>query len=212
VLGRGIVLKRNLVEGRLMATVEKRAGVQRRRWTREEYYRLGELGFFRGQRVELIEGELLVQSPQSPLHANEVDRVYWLLVRVFGAECWVRARGPTDLDQLSEPEPDVSVVAGSRADYVQAHPMTAVLIVEVSDSTLSYDRGRKASLYARAGIDDYWLVNLVDRRIEVYRDPVPDSTQHYGYGYSSRSVVVPPGTVTPLALPAVVILAADLLP
>src|SRR5205807_2759297 len=114
--------------------------------------------------------------------------------------------------QTTEPEPDVSVVSGSSADYVQAHPTTAVLIVEVSDSTLRYDRGRKASLYARAGIADYWIVNLVDRRIEVYRDPVPDPTQHYGYRYSSQSVIVPPGTVTPLALPQAAIPAADLLP
>ena len=195
-----------------MATVQKRSGVQRRRWTKDEYYRLGELGFFRGQRVELIEGELMVQSPQGPLHFSEVDQVYLLLRQVFGAGYWVRAQGPVDLGQPSEPEPDVSVVPGSRADYVQAHPTTAVLIVEVSDSTLNYDRRRKASLYARARIADYWIVNLVDRRIEVFRDPVPDPTQHYGYGYSSHSVVVPPGAVTPLALPAVAIPAADLLP
>ncbi len=195
-----------------MATVQKRAGVQRRRWTKEEYYRLGELGFFRGQRVELIEGELVVQSPQGPLHFNEVDRVFRLLDRVFGVGYWVRSQAPVDLGQTTEPEPDVSVVSGSSADYVQAHPTTAVLIVEVSDSTLRYDRGRKASLYARAGVRDYWIVNLVDRQIEVYRHPVPDPTQYYGYGYSSQSIVAPPGTVTPLALPSVPIPTADLLP
>jgi Uma2 family endonuclease len=195
-----------------MATVQKRAGVQRRRWTKEEYYRLGELGFFHGQRVELIEGELMVQSPQGPLHFNDVDRVFRLLDREFGAGYWVRAQGPLDLGQHTEPEPDVCVVPGSSADYVQAHPTTAVLIVEVSDSTLRYDRGRKASLYARAGIQDYWIVNLVDRQIEVYRDPVPDPTQHYGYRYSNQSVIAPPGTITPLALPAVAIPVADLLP
>jgi Uma2 family endonuclease len=195
-----------------MATVQKRVGVRRRRWTKEEYYRLGELGFFHGQRVELIEGDLMVQSPQGPLHANEVDRVFRRLDCAFGAGYWVRAQLPIDLGQPSEPEPDVSVVTGSSADYVQAHPTTAVLLVEVSDSTLGYDRGRKASLYARAGIQDYWIVNLVDRQIEVYRDPVPDPTQHYVYRYSNQSIVVPPGTVTPLALPSATIPAADLLP
>ncbi len=195
-----------------MATVRRRAGVQRRRWTKEEYYRLGELGFFRGQRVELIEGELMVQSPQGPLHFIEVDRVFRLLDRVFGAGYWVRAQGPVDLSQPSEPEPDVSVVTGSSADYVRGHPTTAVQIVEVSDGTLRYDRGRKASLYARTGITDYWIVNLVDRQIEVYRDPVPDPAHFYGYRYSSQSVIVPPDGITPLALPAVVIPAADLLP
>src|SRR5262249_24671840 len=160
-------------------------------WSKAEYYRLGDLGFFHGQRVELIEGQLMDFSPQGPLHANEVDRVFRCLDRLFGTGYWVRAQLPVDLGQTTEPEPDVSVVPGSSASDVQAHPTTAALIVEVSDSTLSYDRGRKGSLYARAGVADYWIVNLVDRQVEVYRDPVPDPTQFYGYRYSSQTIVVP---------------------
>ncbi len=195
-----------------MATVHKRAGVRRRRWTKEEYYRLGELGFFHGQRVELLDGELMVQSPQNPLHACTTDTVRRTLDLLFGSGYLVRCQFPLDLGQSTEPEPDVAVVVGAPRQFQTAHPTTAVLIVEVSDSTLNFDRGRKASLYARAGIDDYWIVNLVDRQIEVHRSPVSDPTQHYGYRYSTVSIVVPPATLTPLALPQVPIAAADLLP
>jgi Uma2 family endonuclease len=84
--------------------------------------------------------------------------------------------------------------------------------VEVSESTLAYDRGRKGSLYARAGITDYWIINLVDSQVEVYRDPVPDPTQHHGWRYDTRTDLMPPATVSPLALPSAVVAVEDLLP
>jgi Uma2 family endonuclease len=183
-----------------------------RLWTREEYYRLGDLGFFDGQRVELIEGEIVVLSPQKAEHWTNTDRVAELLRSCFGSGYHVRMQGPIDFGPISEPEPDVAVVAGSREQYAAQHPRTAVLIVEVSESRLNYDRTRKASLYARAGIPDYWIVNLVDRQLEVRRDPRPDSSQHYGHGYASVSVFVPPAVVNPLAAPQVSLSVADLLP
>jgi Uma2 family endonuclease len=84
--------------------------------------------------------------------------------------------------------------------------------VEVSDSSLSYDRRRKGSLYARAGIADYWIVNLVRRRLEVYRAPIPDASRPYGHRSSSRTDLLPPATVNPLALPHAAIAVADLPP
>ena len=181
-----------------------------RRWTREEYYRMGDLGFFHGQRVELIEGEIMLLRPQSWPHASTVDRVAEALRRVLGTSFWVRTQFPLNLS-TSDPEPDVSVVHGRREDYSD-HLTTAVLIVEVSDSTLSYDRNRKASLYARAGIADYWIVNLVDKQLEVRRDPRPDPSQHYGHGYASVTTLVPPAVVNPLAATQVSVAVADLLP
>jgi Uma2 family endonuclease len=154
-----------------------------RRWTREEYYRMGDLGFFHGQRVELIEGEIMVLSPQNWPHTLTVARVGEALHRVLGTGFWVRMQFPLNLS-TSDPEPDVSVAAGRIEDYSD-HPTTAVLIVEVSDSSLSYDRNRKASLYARAGIADYWIVNLVNHQLEVRRDPRSDPSQPYGHGYAS---------------------------
>jgi Uma2 family endonuclease len=188
------------------------AGVRPRRWNKDEYYRLGELGFFHGQRVELIEGQLMVHSPQNSLHANAVDAVHDVLRTVFPAAYRVRGQLPIDLGQPSEPEPDVAVVVGPRQQYWNAHPTSAVLIVEVSDTTLSYDRDRKGSLYARAKLKDYWIVNVVDRQLEVYRDPQPDPTAHYGHRYTSCTVLRPPDTVSPLALPQITIAVADLLP
>jgi Uma2 family endonuclease len=197
-------------EGETMATVQQKQGVRLRRFTKREYYRMGELGFFRGQRVELIEGRIMVMSPQGPVHSGVVDKVAEILRGVFAQGYWVRSQLPVDLGQPTEPEPDVSVVVGSRADYTQAHPTSAVLIVEVSDSTLSYDRNRKGSLYARAGVQDYWIVNIVQHQLEVYRAPIPDPRRRYGHRYSSRTDLLPGASVTPLALPGASVLVADL--
>jgi Uma2 family endonuclease len=195
-----------------MATVQQERGVRTRRFSKREYYRMGELGFFRGQRVELIEGRILVMSPQNALHSTGVTRVLNALVPVFATGHVVRPQLPLDLGQTTEPEPDVAVVVGDVDDYTQAHPTSAVLIVEVSDSTLSYDRNRKGSLYARSGVQDYWIVNLVQRQVEVYRAPIPDASRRYGHRYSSRVDLLPGAGVTPLALPGVSIPVADLLP
>jgi Uma2 family endonuclease len=186
------------------------AGPTPRRWTRDEYYHMGDLGWFRGQRVELIEGEIMVLSPQNWPHASTVARVEEVLRQALGTGFWVRTQLPM-LFGASEPEPDVSVVPGRNQDYSD-HPSTAVLIVEVSDSNLTYDRTRKASLYARAGIGDYWIVNLVNNQLEVYRDPRPDATQPYGHGYGNTTTLVPPATVSPLAAPPVALAVAHLLP
>jgi Uma2 family endonuclease len=183
-----------------------------RRWTREEYYRMAELGWFHGQRAELIEGEIMVLSPQKPEHWTTADRVAELLRSGFGAAFHVRLQGPIDFGSLSEPEPDVAVVSGTRAQYASQHPHTAALIVEVAESSLTYDRTRKASLYARAGIADYWIINLVNNQLEVRRDPRPDPSQPYGHGYASVTVLVPPAVVTPLAAPQLSLAVADLLP
>jgi Uma2 family endonuclease len=195
-----------------MSTIPRTAGVRQRLWTKQEYYRLGELGFFHGQRVELIEGKLMVLSPQNAPHAGGVMKALAALQAAFATGYLVRPQLPIDLGQTSEPEPDLAVVAGNVEQFLQAHPTSAVLIVEVADSSLSYDRNRKASLYARAGIADYWIVNLVDNQVEVYRDPVPDPTQHYGFRYASRTDFVAGTTIHPVAQPHAAIAASSLLP
>jgi Uma2 family endonuclease len=203
---------KGLQEVEAMATVGKpQAGVRSRRWSKGEYYRLAEAGLFHGQRVELLEGQIMVLSPQKAPHFSTVDRVTEALRRHFGSGYQVRMQGPIDFGQTSEPEPDVAVVVGERADFAQAHPTSAVLIVEVSDTTVSYDRRRKGSLYARAGVADYWIVNLRRGWLEVHRAPIADATWHYGHRYSSRTDLLPGAVVAPLALPAVSIAIADLL-
>ena len=107
-----------------------------RRWTKTEYYQMGDLGWFRGQRVELIEGEIVVLSPQGFEHGASTDATGEALRNAFGTKAWVRTQLPIDLGEYSEPEADVSVVEGRRKDY-KSHPKTALLVVEVSESSLA---------------------------------------------------------------------------
>ena len=184
-----------------------------RRFTRLEYERLAELEFFQpDERLELIDGIMIVREPQDAPHATGVRLVLRALRAVFGAGWTVDSQLPVALDDYSEPEPDAAVVAGDPRDYRDTHPTRPVLIVEVAESRLAFDRRRKASLYARAGIADYWVVNLVDRVLEVYREPVAAPAAPYGFRYRSVTRLRPPATVTPLAAPSAAIPVADLLP
>jgi Uma2 family endonuclease len=184
-----------------------------RRWTREEYYRMGEAGFFEDQRVELIEGEIVQMAPQKDVHAVAIGLAARALAKAFGPQFWIRQQLPVRIGTTSEPEPDLSVVAGEPRDYLGSdHPDTALLLIEVSDTTLAFDRGRKASLYASAGFTDYWIVNLIQRRIEVYRDPVTDPAAPSGYRYRTVTVHESSGSIPPLAAPSTPIAVADLLP
>jgi Uma2 family endonuclease len=182
-----------------------------RPFSREEYYRLAELGFFAGQKVERLGGLLyMVMSPQKFGHYATLDGVADLFRGLFGAGHWVRSQAPLELGQATDPEPDVSVVRGSRAMYT-GHPTTAVLVVEVSDATLRTDRGAKASLYAAAGIPDYWVLDPRRRRLEVCRDPQPDAPQPAGWGYADRRWLTAADFISPIALPAAAVPVASLL-
>jgi Uma2 family endonuclease len=121
-------------------------------------------------------------------------------------------QSPFDAGEPSEPEPDIAVIPGNVRDYKTAHPTMAVLIVEVADTSLLYDRTIKASLYAKAGIGEYWIVNLVDYQVEVHRHPAPMPEQTYGFGYTSVTTCKAPDTITPLAAPHMTIAVAELLP
>ena len=183
-----------------------------RRWNRTEYERLVDLGLFRGDPVELIAGQLVVAEPQGSYHATAVGAADDALRAVLPPGWIVRAQMPVALDAESAPEPDLVVVAGPRTDYRESHPAGAALILEVSDSSLDIDRQHKGSLYARAGVEDYWIVNLIDRVLEVYRDPGQDPAAPYGWRYRSVQTLTPPASVVPLALPSVSIAVAHLLP
>jgi Uma2 family endonuclease len=183
-----------------------------KRWTRLEYERLVDLGaFLPGDRLELVGGHLLVREPQGGPHFMAVGLVEDALRAAFGPGWTVRSQGPIALDDDSEPEPDIAVVPGGRRDYIQ-HPSHPVLIVEVADSSLRFDRHAKASLYARAGIADYWVVNLVDQVVEVRRDPVGAAKARYGHNYATTIVLRGGEHVTPLAAPHATIPVSELLP
>jgi Uma2 family endonuclease len=189
------------------------AEVKTRRWRRVEYEQLIETGFFQpGDPVELVDGQLIVAEPQGSRHFGAVRAVEEALRAAFGSGWEVRAQAPLALDEESEPEPDVAVVTGSFRDYLARHPSRPVLVVEVSESSLALDRDHKGSLYARAGLADYWIVNLVDRLLEVHREPDPDPATSFGWRYRSVEVLGRQASVAPLARPGVRIPVADLLP
>ncbi len=181
-------------------------------WTREEYYRLDELGLFEQRGVELIEGVILDVSPMRPERAAAIGLVKDTLRTVFGQGWVLRTQLPLSLADKSEPQPDVAIVQGTTKDYRKAHPTTAVLVVEVSDTTLEYDRTVKASLYARADVPDYWILNLRQRQLEVRRAPQPDPLEPMGFGYATKFTLGEGDTVNPLARPEATIAVADLLP
>ena len=189
------------------------AAPQLRSWTREEYYKMAESGVFRpGERAELIGGKIFSVEPQSPSQSTAISLTAEALRSSFlGFNYHVRIRGPLDLGSASQPEPDIAVVHGTVRDYTKAHPTTAELVVEISEATLAFDRGEKASLYASAGILEYWIVNLVDHCLEVHRDPIHMTGQPYGYGYRSRTQYFANDAVAPLAISQSTLKVADLL-
>lgn len=184
-----------------------------RRWRRVEYERLIEVGFFPpGDPVELVGGQLLVAEPQGSGHFAAIRAVEEALRSAFGTGWEVRGQGPLALDEESEPEPDVAVVPGSFRDYAVEHPARPVLVVEVSESSLAFDRDHKGSLYARAGLADYWVLNLADQVLETYRNPVPDPAAAFGWRYWSVEILGREASVIPLARPGGRIRVIDLLP
>jgi len=161
--------------------------------------------------VELLDGLLVVREPQGSRHAVVVGLVRAALEPVFGPSHHVREEKPVALDDLSEPEPDLVVVRGRLRDYLEEHPSSPVLIVEVADTSVALDRLRKGGLYARAGIPDYWIVNLQDDLLEVYRQPARAPARPYGWEYKSVRLLRKAATVSPLARPRARIRVADLL-
>ena len=111
--------------------------------------------------------------PKNPPHSIATILASKFLERIFHEGYHVRTQEPFVVSDISEPEPDIAVVAGEIQDYLAEHPSVAALLVEISDSTLTKDRSTKASLYARARVEDYWVLNLIDRVLEIHRQPAP---------------------------------------
>ncbi|HEX2876092.1 MAG TPA: Uma2 family endonuclease [Polyangiaceae bacterium] len=141
---------------------------------RVEYDKLVALGVFEGERIELIDGVLLQMSPIGPPHCETVDRLTELFVLTFVGRARVRIQGSFAAGDVSEPEPDLSLLP--LGDYGAEHPQQAYLVIEVAESSLNFDRGRKARLYAECGIPEYWVVNLANHTVEVHR--VPNAGQY----------------------------------
>lgn len=184
------------------------AGVRPFRWTREQYYRLGELGFFRGKRVERIRGEIVEMSPINWPHELGKIKTADVLRAVFAGLGWVHQTGPLP-QEGSDPEPDVAVFPGLATDYTD-HPTNPLLVVEVADTSLTYDTTTKVELYAEAGHPEFWVVDIPNRRLLVFRDPHPIAAG--GHTYRTRLAYGPGDAVAPLAAPEAAVKVADLLP
>lgn len=177
-------------------------------FTADEFDRMAESGAFGKRRVALLEGEIIEMPAQGEPRFVSAHRTIALMNRVFGEGWVVRAAAPLRVDDRSQPEPDILVVRGDVEDFVLGgRPTKGELVIEISDSTLAADRKLMAAMYARVGIPEYWIVNLPDRQLEVFRNP--DGVQGL---YRDAKVVRPGESVAPLAMPEYQINPADLLP
>lgn len=174
-----------------------------KRWTREEYERLGELGIFEGKpRVELIEGQILEMSPQNTPHSKAIAHLTRLLSRLLSEQHYVRVQCPLNSGLDSQPEPDFSLVRMELVDESDQQPGTADLVIEVSHTTVNYDR-KKAKLYAASQVPEYWIVNLKQQRLEVYRELNAE-----GYGFTR--IFALSEEIRPVGWPEVSLKVADL--
>jgi Uma2 family endonuclease len=168
-----------------------------KRFTIDEYHRLIELGFLtENDRIELIRGELMQMVAKGTPHTVCNTRLLRELNILLFKKAVVRGQEPITLPPNSEPEPDVVIARYCADDYLSAHPLPAdiLLVIEVADSTLKYDQEVKLSLYAEAGISDYWICNLVAGCLEVYQQPYQDLQGNFGY--ASRQVFLPNAVVS----------------
>lgn len=173
------------------------------RWTCAEFHRFGDMGVFEGRRAMLIDGVILEEGPKNPPHAITLELVEQAIRTAFGAGWRFRNQSPLVLGQDLDPEPDFAVIPGTPRGS-SGHPTTADLVIEVSDSSLDFDTNQKRLLYAKAGIREYWVVDINARRLLVYRDPQAGD-------YTTQQAFGPADAVSPLAVPSATVRVADLL-
>jgi Uma2 family endonuclease len=191
------------------------AGVRPYRWTLDDYEQLIALGLLEGKHVELIQGEILIMASMGEPHALTIMQLNYALLPRFnpGTGFHLRIQMPLALPALtSEPEPDIAIVVLDTPTNEAGRPTSASLIIEVAESSLAYDRDRKGPLYAAAGIQEYWLVNLPERCLEVYRQCMPDAASFSDWRYQERQRLREGDHVAPLVAPEVVIVVDALLP
>ena len=142
--------------------------------TIDEYHKMIAAGIIHeGARIELIRGQMFDMAAKGTKHTFSTTRLLGQLTRLIEQEATVRCQEPIALPNNSEPEPDISIARLRDDDYLDSHPSPSdlILVIEVADSSLDFDRSTKANLYAEAGIQEYWIVNLIDDQVEVYRQP-----------------------------------------
>lgn len=191
------------------------AHAKNRRFTRKEYYSMSESGILKpNERTELIDGEIILMPAQNLPHANAVTSSTMVLTATFFATHAVRCQLPVTLADDCEPEPDFALVTAEhmRDSNLQGkHPTCPDLIMEISDRSLGYDRGEKVGIFARAGVPEYWILNVKRRCLEQRRDPGPDQDSPFGFHYRSIRLISEGEKVAPLFAEDREVLVADLL-
>ncbi|AFY80362.1 Uma2 family endonuclease [Oscillatoria acuminata] len=163
-----------------------------KRFTIQEYHRLTELGFFQeGDRIELIQGEIIQMGTKEIVHSVCNTLLVRELFNLVGRQATLQNQDPLSLPPNSEPEPDIALVKNRADDYLSGHPTPedVILVIEIADSSLRYDREVKLPLYAKSGIADYWIFNLVNNTLECYSEPYQDNRE--SFGYRQRRIVLP---------------------
>lgn len=176
------------------------------RWTRQQYEQMVDAGVLtEDDPVELIDGQIVLMSPQNSRHATVATLCQQALESICSDETFVRMQSPLAVGPDSEPEPDLAVVEGTPMSYWDHHPTDALLVIEVSETSLEKDREQKRLLYAEHDISEYWILNLVDRHLEIYRDPASGD-------YKTKTTHEPGATVAPLFAPDASLSVAALIP
>jgi Uma2 family endonuclease len=159
--------------------------------TIDDYHRMIATGIVHeGDRIELISGQIFNMAAKGTRHTFSTTELMGELLTILGKRAKIRCQEPITLPNNTEPEPDIVIARLRKDSYIDSHPSPAdiILVIEVADSTLNFDRGTKAPLYAAAGISEYWIVNLIDDRLEIYRQPE-------GAIYTSTQIILPPRSV-----------------
>jgi Uma2 family endonuclease len=187
------------------------AEAQTYRWTLNRYLDMAESGVLADEKVELINGEIVAMPAQKEPHALAVSRATRELMAIFPEPYFVKIQSTFRLSDLSAPEPDIMVLPEVK-DAGRALHDTPLLIVEVSETTLRYDRGAKANMYAARGVQDYWIIDVVHDQVEVYRNPARDVQAPFGWKYAPAVVRTRGERVDLLAAPGKTIEVTRLLP
>ncbi len=188
------------------ALADETEDVPRKLWTRTEYRHLTEIGVLEDGKVELVNGEIWHKMGQGRRHTVVVMWLIRALAPIFGSER-IQSQSSLPVNEYSEPEPDLAVLAESLVQYLEQDPTPAdtLLAVEASNTTLRADMTVKRLLYARSGIPEYWVVDIPNRLLHVFREPTEG-------GYASETVLTPEDEVSPLAAPNASVRISDLLP
>jgi Uma2 family endonuclease len=177
-------------------------------WTVGDYHRLSELGLLdRQERTELIAGQITLMAAKGTPHVTALYLLANILRDRLGNQALIRTQDPIQLDDFSEPEPDLVIVRGTVLDYAEQHPRPEDidLIVEIADSTLKQDCEIKDKLYAQAGIADYWVLAVKSRQLHIFRKPIAS-------GYTEHLILSEPNQAAPLAFPEIAIALISILP